>query len=97
MPAYISSKLTRVTLDAERTIESGSTIRVQGILVANGTSDPKDISFNDSDGTEILTISVGANSSESWSSSFIAQNGLVIETEGNAAVVVTIAHGAAGA
>ncbi len=90
-----STVLTRVELDAERTILDG-TYRVDHILVCNSTASNIEVIFNDADGTEILSIAVLARDSFGYEVSWIAGNGLVAETEGDAAVSVTVAHSATG-
>ncbi len=90
-----STVLTRVELDAERIILTGS-FRVDHILVCNATGSAIEVIFNDADGTEILSIAVPANDSFGYEVSWIAGNGLVAETEGDAAVSVTVAHSATG-
>jgi hypothetical protein len=95
----VASKLTRVTLDAARTIEDGESIRVQNITVANGTANNRVIEFTDATvgATAVLTLAVLANDSKSFEGNWIADKGLVVVTEGSASVVVTIMHSARGA
>ena len=94
--SILASKLTRVTLDAARTISTG-TFRVLGIIVSNATVSDVEIVFRDNNATNLLNITVPAQDSVEFSAAWIAENGLVIPSVGDANVVVTVAHGAAGA
>lgn len=92
----IATTHTRVTLDANRTISSSS-IRVSNIVVSNATASPAEVVFTDADGTNILNITAPAQSSEFLEVHWIAENGLLITSIGDADVVVTVFHGAPGA
>jgi len=96
MPQQLATKLTRVTLDAEHVISTGS-IRVNGILASNATASPVTVQFQNNAGTEIITMHVAANDNDSWDVMWIADAGLKIASAGDADVVVTVAHGAVGA
>lgn len=91
-----ATRLTRVELDAARTISTGS-IRVSSVLVCNATAGAVEVVFTDNDATEILSIAVPANTSFNYNVVWIAVNGLLIASEGDANVSVTVAHGADGA
>jgi hypothetical protein len=93
----VASKLTRVTLDAARTIESGNSIRVHNICIANGTASNIVVQVTDADDTNILDLAVLANDKAEYTAVFIADNGLKFASEGDAGVVATVAHSAAGA
>ncbi len=91
-----SSRITRSTLDADRTISTGS-IRVHNIYVSNPTSTGAEIVFTDADGTPILNMTVKDCDSEQFPGAWIADNGLKVLGLGDANIVVTILHGAVGA
>ena len=93
---HTSSRITRSTLDADRTISTGS-IRVQNIYVSNPTATGAEIVFTDTDGTPILNMTVQACDSEQFPGSWIADNGLKVLGLNNANIVVTVLHGAVGA
>lgn len=92
----VASRLSHVTLDAERSISSGS-IRVLNILVSNPTALDHLVTFNNNSGTTILQIAVPARDSETYAVAFIADAGLVVESVSDVNVTVTVAHGADGA
>ena len=94
--SMLATKLTRVTLDAERTISTG-TFRVLGIIVANATASDAEVVFRDNDATNLLNITVPAHDSVEFSANWVAENGLVIPSASDADIVVTVAHGADGA
>ena len=94
--AMFASQLTRVTLDANRTITTG-TIHILGIIVANGTAAAVSVVFKNTAGTEVLDIEVGANDSEQFNAHWVADAGLTVDSVSDAAVIVTVAHGADGA
>ncbi len=92
----VATILKRVELDAARVITTDS-VRVSGILVSNGTAGPLTANFRDNDGTEIITLHVAANDNDSWDVLWIADNGLNVDSAGDADFVVTVAHGQPGA
>ena len=92
----VASAHTRVTLDVAQTISAGS-IRVQAIVVSNATVTPAEVVFTDADGTNILNITVPAQNTIPFEMSWMADNGLLIDSIGDANVVVTVFHGAIGA
>ncbi len=92
----VAPKITRVTLDAARTISTGS-IRVQNIMISNATVSAAEVVFTDTDDTPILNITVPPQDSEDWAVVWIADNGLKVTSLGDANVVVTVAHGQDGA
>lgn len=91
-----ASKLTRVTLEADKTIDTGS-IRVSNIYVANGTSSPCEIVFTDTAGTPILNMMAPAYDSEQFPGVWIADGGLKVLGLGSDNVIVTVLHGQPGA
>ena len=94
---YRASRVTRVTLDANRIIGAGATITVFYILVANSTSSIAEVDIQDGDSKNRITVVVPPNSSVPVEVEWIADNGLVISGLGNANVFVTIFHSAGGA
>ncbi len=91
-----SPVISRVTLDADRTISSGS-IRVSNILVANGTATACEVVFTTTAGTPILNIVVPSQDSEHFTGEWIADAGLKVLGLGSASVIVTVLHGQDGA
>lgn len=91
-----ASQLTRVELNAARTI-SASSIRVNSILACNATAGALEVRFTDTAGTEILSIALPANSSFLWTGPAIFSSGLLALSNSDANVSVTVAHSAAGA
>jgi hypothetical protein len=90
--------LTRVELDAARTpFTAAQTVRIDNILVCNATGSAIEVVFTNAATTEILSIAVPANDSFEYSVSWICDAGMIIATEGDAAVSVTIAHSQHGA
>lgn len=93
----VASRITRVTLEQDQTIESGSTITVFGFIVANSTTCPAEVDIQDGDGTKKITIVVPPVDSKIVEIEWIADNGLVIDGIGSASVYVTIFHTSPGA
>ena len=91
-----ASRLTRVELDAQRTIMSGETFRMDSILVCNASAAPTVVTFTNVASTVILTIAVLANSTFQWDVSFVVDGGLIIGSLGDSLVSVTLAHSAPG-
>lgn len=90
--------LTRVELNAERTpFTATESVRIDHILVCNSTASNIEVIFSNAAGTEILSIAVLARDSFPYEVSWICDAGMVIATEGDAAVSVTIAHSQHGA
>lgn len=92
----VASKLTRVELDEDRTITTGST-RVHHILVCNASASNVEVTFIDNASATLLTIAVLANSSFGHQAVFIVNNGLLVNSASDADVSVTVAHSADGA
>ncbi len=93
---YRASRLSFVTLDADRTIASGSTIVVFGIVVANSTVNVAEVHILDGDQTNRLVITVPPKDSKWIDIEWIADNGLIIDSIGSADVFVTVFHSQAG-
>lgn len=91
----IATRTTRVTLDAARTIMSGSA-KIHSVLVTNGTASNIVVQFSDIDGTNLFDIAVLAHDSNGWDATWIANNGLTVASESSVSVVVTVAHSADG-
>ena len=85
----VASRITRVELDADREISAGS-IRVQNVLVANGTAANVVVNFTDVDATVILTMAVLANDSQTFAGNWIADKGFIALSEGDADVGVSL-------
>lgn len=96
MPVSTGSQITRVELDADRTIENGQTIRVNNITISNASNSDVEVVFKDNDGTALANVSVQAHDTEDGPCGWIADNGLVVEGLSNSDVVVTIVHSAGG-
>lgn len=94
MPAYVATKVTRVLGDASaaaRTIvASGDSANILGISVAfDGTADI--VSIQDADGTAITDIAGGVDDTESITTPFIVDNGLlVVSGIANASTKITV-------
>ncbi len=91
-----ATRLTRVTLDADRTVSDGS-IRVHNIYVANGTASPVEVVFTDKAGTLLLNMVIPALDSEQFPGIWIADAGLRILGLSSANVIVTVLHTQDGA
>ena len=91
-----SSKLTRVTLEADKTIDEGS-IRVFNIYVANGSNAPSEVVFTNRDGTPILNMMIPPLDSEQFNGTWIADKGLKVLGLSSVTVIVTVLHGQPGA
>jgi hypothetical protein len=92
----VASLVTRVTLDADRQIESGNSITVYGIIFSNSTTLPAEIDILDGAGTKHITATVPPESSVVSEVVFIADSGLTIDSIGDANVVVTVFHNHGG-
>ena len=93
---YRASKVTTFAMDAARTVSSGETITVFGIIISNTTSNPADLVFQNGSGTAIITVTVPANDSKIIDIEFIADDGLVIASAGSADVDVTVFYSQGG-
>ncbi len=103
-----ATKVTRVTLDAARTIEAdpngnASSIWVYGFLINNNTAGEVTVDITDNDGTSLFTIAMpGAAASQVgnfvWDVKFLADNGVKIALDSGTSVdvSVTVVHSAAG-
>jgi len=93
-----ASRITRVTLAADREISAG-TIRVRNIIVSNATVAAVEVVFTDSAGTPNLNITVPALDSRTFEGDWIADNGLSVlgAAIADANVVVTVLHSQDGA
>jgi hypothetical protein len=94
----ISTRTTRYTLDANRTISTGS-IKVFNIIIANASAGPLNVPFTDADGTALWNIVVPANSTEygPQAEPILCDNGLLITSVAEADCIVTVFHSQDGA
>jgi hypothetical protein len=88
-----------VDLSADRTIASGTTIAVAGILIANESHNNISVEFQDASGNVAFTVVCGQFSSETVDWQFIADGGLLIcgLPTGGGDVIVSIWHSYGGA
>jgi hypothetical protein len=95
---YRASRRTRVTLDQDRTVASGETITVHGILLANANAQNALVHIQDGDGNNTISVVVGCKDSFEIRSEFIADNGLVLDglASGGIDVYVTVFHSSGG-
>ena len=93
---YRASRISRVVLDANRTIALGTTITVFGFIVANSSASPAEVTIIDGDETQVLTITVPAKDSKIVHIEWIADNGLIIDGIGSNEVFVTVYHSQSG-
>ncbi len=92
-----ATRSSRVTLDADQTIESGEPIAVFFIIVSNAHSDAAEVDFQTGDGTATeFTVSVPANDSIVLDVPYIADKGIKLPSIGNANVIVSVFHSAPG-
>ena len=94
--ANAASRITRVELDSDRTITTG-TIRVDNIVVSNPLAVAIEVVFCDTDNTAILNIVVGPYDTKFFEGIWVADNGLLIRGLSDSNVVVTILHTSVGA
>jgi len=90
----VATRVTRVDLTAARTILDGSFI-VYGIVVANKSAAVVDVEFTDLDDVAVASITVPADDSFGWDTTWLADNGLKVGLV-SADVIVTVAHSADG-
>ncbi len=93
---HSATKVTRVVLDVDRTISTGS-IMVYGIIIANSTASAAEIEIEDFSGATRITVTVPALSSETIDFVFLADSGLGISGVGSTAVFATVFHSQDGA
>jgi hypothetical protein len=94
---YKAAKVTTVNLSAARTIESGSTISIFCVVVAN--QDPAsdaDVEISDGNGNVVLPLAIASGDTVVVPAHWIADSGISIASLGNANVHVTIFHSQAG-
>jgi len=87
MPGF-ATRYVEVALDstlADRTIEDGNPILVEGITISSNTSVSVDI--NDSDGNDIMNIRSLANTTTSIEIPFIAHNGILLPAGASTTIV----------
>ncbi len=94
---YRPSKISRVTLDADRIIGDGGTIVVFSILVANNTDCAASVEFQNIAGTAAFTITAAARDSFELEIEFVADGGLQIDSLSDANVIVSVFHSSVGA
>ena len=92
----IASRITRLTLNADRVLTTGS-IRVYSVYIANTTTTPVEVVFHDNDGIPLLNMVCPAFGSENFAGLWLADNGLKVLSLDDAGVIVTILHGQDGA
>ena len=93
------TKVTRDDLDADILIESGTSIYVHGIVVANSHTTAVEIDFQTGSGTTKFTVTVPAQDSKLIDWPFIADGGLNVDalSSNGTSVFVSVWHSAAGA
>jgi hypothetical protein len=91
------SRVTRVTLDADRTIASGESITVFGFIVANSTQNAAEVNITDGTAvTKQITVTVPAQDSRTFDIEFVSDDGITIDSLGNENVIVTVFHSQGG-
>lgn len=93
---YRASKITRVTLDANRTISSGQTITVFWIVITNSNSSDAEINITDAAGNNSLIVNCMAHDSKVLPIEFVADGGLIIQSIGSTTVSVMVGHSQGG-
>lgn len=91
-----ASEVTRVDLAQDRTIQSGETITVFGIICANSTDQVAEIDILDGNSTKEITITVPPKSSDRITTEWVASNGVVVCGIGSNEVFVTVFHSSGG-
>lgn len=89
---YRASRVEQVILDDDRTIESGGTITVFGILVANATASAVAVEVQDIAGTANMTIVVPAGDTRLVDVEWVADRGLQFSSVGSVNVIATVFH-----
>lgn len=93
-----ATKKTRVELDAARVLFTGTqSVRISYIHVCNGAATAKEVVFRNAATTEVLSVSLLANTSHGVNVVWICDDGLNIDSASDAGVSVTVFHGAVGA
>ena len=92
-------KSTRVDLQADRTIESGNTIIVNGIIIANEHTSPVTVDFQTNSAAVRFSVVCPAQDSRFIDWAFLADSGLVIDglASNGDKVFVSIFHTSGGA
>lgn len=92
MLSPIASNTTVVTLDANRTIHSGSGV-VYGLMIKNTSGGTVTVTArNTADDKEWAQITVANNATEVWPVPCVFTGGYVLESASAATVVATVAH-----
>lgn len=93
---YRASRTTYVDLSVSRTINSGSSMTVFGVMITNSTNQSAEVEFQTADGSIKFRMNCPACDSNTMPIQFIADGGLLISGVGNADVSVTVFHSQAG-
>jgi hypothetical protein len=91
-----ASEVTRVDLAEDRTIASGETITVFGIVCANSTDLVAEIDILDGNAAKEITVTVPPKDTETVNTEWVASNGVVICGIGSNEVFVTVFHSQGG-
>lgn len=91
-----ATRVTRVVLDVDRTISTGS-IMVYGIILSNSTASTAEIEIEDVAGNTRITVTVPAMNSETVDFVFLADKGLIISGVGSTEVFASVFHSSEGA
>lgn len=95
---YRASNVTRVTLNADRTIgNTGDTMVIFAILLANNQSCPAEVDIQNQEGTKTITVVVPPAASFLVDIEWVADNGIKLSSINNIGVIATIFHSSAGA
>jgi hypothetical protein len=74
---------------ANRTVDSGNPIMVCAIVAANDSAGAVTLDLTDADGTTLMTLEIGANSTVTVEAPWLADNGLIVGS-GAATTIVTV-------
>jgi len=92
-----AAKVTTGALDSDLSIETGNTITVFCIVVANqNDAAVTDVDIKDGDGNVIIPIAVPQNDTVVIDAVWVADNGITVSSLSDANVHVTVFHSQAG-
>jgi hypothetical protein len=93
-----ASKVTTGALDTALTIESGNTITVFCVIVANQNDDPAsvDVEIKNGVGDVVIPVAVQPNDTVVIDTPWIADGGVSVDSLSDANVHVTVFHSQAG-
>jgi len=91
-----ASRSTRGTLGSNLTIQSGETVNLYGIIIANTTSSPVTVDVQDAAGAVVMSYRIPADDTKEFQTDILMDGGMVIASV-NANIIATVFHSFGGA